>query len=210
MEKINPSGKLALMGTCKGDACADGIQYEWEVYKVKGETAEGKIIWELDEEVMTAVEQYRKELVFVIKKFILTPGKLYRFTLIGGVEGGAKGLTQRNGLTNTPPKNGDCFAEQEEGEAMETLFTFTCEGWEDEDVPLRYEFVYFNDQGAESLFFFGISNVAQGKLPIGDEKNNFTTRMEVRIIDVFDATAKVTLYLKVSNIIHGGFRPPQN
>lgn len=198
MEKINPSGKLALMGTCKGDVCSEDIKYEWEVYKVKNQTAEGKIIWELDEDVMKAVEQYRKELVFVVKKFILTPGKLYRFTLIGGVEGGPKGLSQRNGLTNTPPKNGECVAEQEQGAAMETLFTFRCDGWEDEDVPLRYEFVYFNEQGAESLFLFGISNVAEGKLPLGDEKTNFTTRMEARIIDAFDATAKVTLYVRVS------------
>lgn len=198
MEKINPSGKLALMGVCNGDACGEDIQYEWEVYKVKNQTAEGKIIWELDQDVMIAVEQYRKELVFVVKKFTLTPGKLYRFTLIGGVANGSKGLSQRNGLTNTPPKNGDCFVDHKEGEAMETLFTFSCEGWEDEDVPLRYEFVYFNDQGAESLFFFGVSSVASGTLPLGDEKTNFTTRMEVRIIDAFDATARVTLYVRVS------------
>ena len=191
------------MGKCKGDVCNDpNIQYSWEVYTVKKITNAGQIIWELDTEVMKAVEQYRKELVFVIKKFTLTPEKLYRFTLIGGLEDGAKGLSQRNGFTNTPPTGGKCFSDIEEGEAMESEFTFTCEGWEDPDTPLRYEFVYYNEDGGESLFFFGPSNVAKGKLPLGSESNNYTMKVDVRIIDVFEATTVVTFNVTVSQIIY--------
>ena len=76
---------------------------------------------------------------------------------------------------------------------IRTLFS----GWQDEDVPLRYEYVYFNDQGAESLFFFGVTEQSAGKLPLGDEKNNFTIGMEIRIIDAFDATAVVNFTVKV-------------
>lgn len=200
MEKINPSGKYALMGTCKGDICDDpDMTYEWEVYTVKETTPEGKIIWELDTKVMKAVDQYRKDKVFVIKKFTLTPSKLYRFTLKGGLVDGAQGLAQRNGFTNTPPKGGRCFSDKEEGEAMETMFKFTCEDWEDEDIPLRYEFIYFNGEGAESLFFFGASNIASGKLPMGPEKDNFTIRFEVRIIDVYEATSVVSFNVSVSS-----------
>ena len=186
------------MSTCKGEACKNpDMQYEWEVYTVKEITPEGKIIWELDTHVMKAVEQYRREVVFVIKKFTLTPGKLYRFTLRAGLSDGSKGLAQRNGFTNTPPKGGRCFSDYDEGEAMTTLFTFTCLDWEDEDIPLRYEFVYYNEVGAESLFFFGASNVATGKLPMGAEKDNFTIRFDVRIIDVYEATSVVSFNVTV-------------
>ena len=188
------------MGTCKGDVCEDpNMTYEWEVYTVKEIAKDGKITWELDTKVMQAVEQYRREVVFVIKKFILTPGKLYRFTLKGGLaDGSAKGLAQRNGFTNTPPVGGRCSSDKTQGEAMESLFTFTCNDWDDQDIPLRYEFVYYNDQGAESLFFFGASNVASGKLPMGAEKDNFTIRFDVRIIDVFEATSVVSFNVTVS------------
>jgi len=201
LEKINPSGKFALMGKCIGDACSHpDMRYEWEVYTVKKITDDGKIIWELDVAVMEAVAQYTKDVVFVIKKFTLTPSKLYRFTLKGGIIGGAKGLAQRNGFTNTPPKGGNCFPDTYVGEAMQTTFTFTCENWEDEDLPLRYEFVYYNEIGAESLFLFGASNIASGKLPMGAEKDNFTIRFDVRIIDVYEATSVVSFNVSVSLI----------
>ena len=71
------------MGKCEGEVCGHpDMLYEWEVYTVKDITAEGKIIWELDTKVMEAVDQYRREVVFVVKKFTLTPGKLYRFSFI--------------------------------------------------------------------------------------------------------------------------------
>ena len=71
------------MGTCVGNICKGNIQYAWEVYRAKGTPVPGKKIeWELDEETMEKVQQYTKELVFVVKKFILTPG-IQRFVSIG-------------------------------------------------------------------------------------------------------------------------------
>lgn len=196
--KINPSGKLALMGTCVGNICRGNIGYEWFVFRAKAQAKKDKKIeWKLDKEVMQKVEQYRRELVFVIKKFILTPGRLYRFTLTGGVPGGKKGLAQRNGITNTPPVGGECATNDTMGEAMKTSFKFSCRGWDDEDRPLRYEYVYFNEQGSESLFYFGVAAFSSGKLPLGSEKRNYTIEMEIRIIDAYDATTKLNLSVQV-------------
>ena len=122
---------------------------------------------------------------------------MYRFTLTGGLPGGKKGLAQRNGITNTPPIGGTCTTNDTVGEAMKTLFKFTCHGWMDEDIPLRYEYVYFNEQGAESLFYFGVKESSVGKLPLGNEKENHTIRMEIRIIDAYEATARVNLTVRV-------------
>ena len=210
MNKINPSGKISFIGSCKGIVCGGRILYEWSVYREKIKrnhsanepkkktNPNAKIEWELDDIVTQQVEQYRRELVFVIKKFTLTPGRIYRFTLTAGPPGGNPGLAQRNGVTNIPPQDGNCGTYDIIGEAMTTEFEFWCTGWQDEDKPLRYEFIFFGEDNiTESLFYFGVDSKARATLPAGNEKHNFTLDIEMRVIDIYLATARVRFSIQV-------------
>ena len=200
--KLNPSSKLSMMGKCTGDSCIGNILYDWSIYIKNGTLPNGQIYWILDAYVMKQVEVYRKSLTFVVKKDLLQPDKVYKFKLEGGRLGGSKGLAQRNAITNSPPNGGYCSADTTVGEALETEFMFWCEKWDDEDVPLRYEFVYLNEVGSESLFYFGVDTMARTKLPLGIDKDNFTLVIQFRVIDAFGATAKTTLRVKVRHFLY--------
>ena len=43
--------------------------------------------------------------------------------------------------TNSAPRLGSCSVTPEMGYAVTTEFTISCKEWEDEDLPLTYEFM---------------------------------------------------------------------
>ena len=220
--KINASEKFVLLGTCAGDACDseddacdnvnicnDKTDFEWLVY-IANKPLERKqnIDWHIDEQVIKHVEQYRRRSILVVKRFTLVPGNLYRFILFGRKSGDNKGLAMWYGMTDTPPVNGTCGTYTPVGVAMITEFTFWCDGWIDEDLPLYYEVVYFNKniyingEKAETLFSFGMDNSSSGVLPIGDEDNNYMLPIEIRVIDTYGSIAKVMLTIQVTMYIY--------
>lgn len=99
---------------------------------------------------------------------------------------------------NSPPiqlenaKSG-CFVEPEEGFAVETTFNITCLGWQDEDIPLTYEFVYNTSVGAvinAPITGIGVNRLST-TLPVGDRLQDFEFPVDVHVKDSYgDFTVK--------------------
>ena len=79
---------------------------------------------------------------------------------------------------------------------MDTPFTISCTGWQDDDQPLTYEFAYLNVQ--ESVFF--LSRISYAKsifLPMGHEDNDFKLSLRIRIIDKLGAATTIPFTIQV-------------
>ena len=113
----------------------------------------------------------------------LQPGNEYKVSVIGMVHGRTNGYSESIFSVNIPPRGGTCSVDKPSGYSDETIFSFECEGWTDEDLPLSYEFQYRHWYGVVSQLYEGITPVFSTKLPIGDHHENFTLDFQVKIFD---------------------------
>ena len=100
--------------------------------------------------------------------------------------------------TNSPPKDGRCYANNVTGVALTTKFTFSCEGWVDDDLPLSYEFSYETSSGLSIVLEFGNQSSATTRLPPGDAENDHKITVDITIRDRYGAAAKKNVSVEVS------------
>jgi hypothetical protein len=71
----------------------------------------------------------------------MQPGAEYEFGLLVYADGtGKPGKAYRTVVVNKAPTSGHCIATPPTGLAYNTSFTLQCSGWEDADLPLKYEY----------------------------------------------------------------------
>eukprot|EP00466_Bigelowiella_natans_P018553 jgi/Bigna1/90691/estExt_fgenesh1_pg.C_760099 len=81
--------------------------------------------------------------VLTFSSNVFTPGERYTFevTAIHAVSRGL-GRASVEVQMNLPPAMGSCNVEPARGLSMKTEFRLSCNGWVDDDMPLRYSFRY--------------------------------------------------------------------
>ena len=105
-------------------------------------------------------------------------------------------------LTNEAPKGGACFGSPTRGDALVTKFHIWCDGWEDPDMPLSYEFYYKNDEGKLVLFYYGFHNYTNSELPLGNPARDYTLEIHMKILDIFKSGTHYSLQLQVRIRFH--------
>ena len=128
---------------------------------------------------------------------ILAPGVLYKFVLTAQRQGGHPGYSEYQFTTNSPPVEGTCDVSPASGITLTTKFTFTCTDWQDPDLPLKYEFIYFTNNDLLNVVYQGVQTRKQMNLPAGYEANNFTLDFRVRVIDMIGAFTEVKIPVQV-------------
>ena len=86
---------------------------------------------------------------------------------------------------NKPPRAGSCEVEPKAGFALEDEFTISCQGFEDEDQPLAYEFCFTKTDGEpyESLGYGLQSSRSSILLPNGLKEHDFKIKFAVKVFD---------------------------
>lgn len=135
--------------------------------------------------------------VFTLPKDSLQGSSEYLIRLHGRREKGIRGKTESVFLTNEVPKGGACFRSPTRGNALITKFHIWCEGWNDPDTPLSYEFYYKNDEGKLILFYYGFHNSTLSELPLGNPARDYNLEIHVKVLDFFKGAANYNLLLKV-------------
>ena len=97
---------------------------------------------------------------------------------------------------------GSCSISPLSGVALSTNFTFNCEGWNDPDSPLTYEFSYGNNE-SETLFYYrklpSGTNIKHTEwLSAGEESSNYTHVVTIKIKDSFGSSSKEEFLVQVS------------
>lgn len=119
----------------------------------------------------------------------------------------SQGLAEYNLVTNIPPKGGSCDVTPKTGEELDTIFTFSCGGWQDEYQPLTYEMFYSHPNKSEEypvsplngvLFFFGPSLEShRAILPTGKKENNYSVHVTIVIRDAYGEYVDKKLRIQV-------------
>ena len=84
------------------------------------------------------------------------------------------------------------------GITLVTEFSFSCVNWQDDDLPMHYEFIYFTNSDLLNVVYKGSQPSQHTKLPLGEREKNFTMDFRVRVADMFGAFTEVKTPVQVS------------
>ena len=73
-----------------------------------------------------------------------------------------------------------------------------CSGWQDDNLPLKYQFGYNSSDGIEMIFQSGKSSTATGELPVGDPAMDYKLSIRILVIDALGSSVDMWIDLKVS------------
>ena len=105
-----------------------------------------------------------------------------------------------------PPKGGKCYVVPNAGEELDTIFNFSCSGWNDEHQPLNYEMFFSHPTETlepsshqnSVLFFFGPSLASHKAIfPVGKKKDDYFINIAVRIRDAYGEFVEEKLRIQV-------------
>ncbi|XP_022780269.1 uncharacterized protein LOC111321599 [Stylophora pistillata] len=134
----NPSSKLTFKGYGKARG-GKPINFNWKVKNCSKDGKDCAVPMDLKDFNSTPLDwKY-----LVIKPDKLQGGIRYKIILVGQVGDHEKQKTKQLRVrANIAPSKGNCTITPTEGQALKTLFNLTCNGFNDSDRPLRYEFLY--------------------------------------------------------------------
>lgn len=137
-------------------------------------------------------------------QFVHSSFRLHKFCFLFSE---AQGFAEYNIITNQPPTGGTCDVTPKTGEELETRFTFSCSGWQDEHEPLTYEMFFSHpsdsnkDPGSSPngvLFFFGPSLAkAEFSFTAGKEEEDRLIEIVVVIKDAYGESVENKLQIQV-------------
>jgi hypothetical protein len=150
---------------------------------------------------------------------LLLGGFTYSFTLTSRIEApGVDSSLTVTVMVNSPPKLGSFIISPAEGEELTTLFSFSCARWQDDDLPLQYQFSYLTFTGNKlTMRSIAETSFTSLTLPAGENsRGNFiqgiadvfdsylanvssSVMVKVRTSSVFEDSTKVQAFLEQSS-----------
>ncbi|KAK3274984.1 hypothetical protein CYMTET_16864 [Cymbomonas tetramitiformis] len=194
LTKVNPNEKLTLTATVISYAAADTLELAWEA-----EVADSS--FELAEAAMTPLLDSTS---LVVAKNTLRAGGAYLFRLRATDANGPSSASLLVEV-NTAPSGGAAAAAPLEGVAMTTAFTLSALGWEDDDVPLWYQWKYqIRGAGTDNLtlteFSSGGDDVTTMLPTAGLEQERRVVVVVVSVKDALGAMASAVTEVAVTPV----------
>ena len=196
--KLNPSGRMALQGMCTSASCHGNLIFKWAILKDLNNFSNISL-WTEISEIRELITTRVVSKSLVTRPGVLTPDTRYKFILTAQRQGRYRGYSEYHVTSNSPPVGGVCNVSQTSGVSLITEFTFACDNWQDPDLQLQYEFIYFTDNNLLNVAYKGIKTSLTSKLPAGESKNNFTIDFRVRVINMLGTFTEVRTPVQVRN-----------
>ena len=185
---MSASNKFRVTSECPNLAC-NGSVYEWHLEKLEEDTATWMNVAILPDMTSTGVTAKN----MIIKQKALPSGTKFRLSLAVTSLFGSEGFGVLEFETAGKPYGGECSALVQEGIALETEFTFECQGWEDKNTPLAYEFRV----GKDTISFGNSPKSVSTVLPAGQEEDDFKLVTNIYIKNTVGVAAVKVLHVKV-------------
>lgn len=201
--KVTLEDNLELEVRCNGDQCGEVKSYTWKLFQIR-RTAN---TWTVSDVVNVRVNSYmngRRVIISDILNLRDDSVMTIDYTVRVFAEFDFYNVVTANlsFVVNSPPRGftseAGCAISPKEGEAISTDFFISCWAWNDEDIPLTYEFRYQSAYGILLIQSGNLQNLSS-KLPIGDSAKDFLLELEVLVRDTLNAFTKKKLFVKVSN-----------
>ena len=179
-----------------GLSCGGSLNYKWSLFQDTSNTSD-KSQWVEVSEIQQLIRTRLSSTTLVTYPRILAPDVRYKFVLSAQRQGGYPGYSEYQVTTNSPPVNGTCDVSPVSGVTLTTEFTFMCTDWQDPDLPLQYEYIYFTNNDLLNVAYQGVQRNKKMDLPAGEKENNFTIDFRVRVVDMFGEFTEVTIPVQV-------------
>ena len=196
--KLNPSERMALQGMCTSASCHGNLIFKWTILKDLNNFSNISL-WTEISEIRELISTRVVSKSLVTRPGVLTPDTRYKFILTAQRQDRYRGYSEYHVTSNSPPVGGVCNVSQTSGVSLITEFTFACDNWQDPDLQLQYEFIYFTDNNLLNVAYKGVKTSLTSKLPAGESKNNFTIDFRVRVINMLGTFTEVRTPVQVRN-----------
>ena len=201
--KASTSKEMVLHSLCKGQSCGIISSYYWSILvsEIDGSRVSWTQMGNLNDFTSTTIDG--PDLVIRRKMSTtnasLANDKRYKVCVTVEVDERSQLRAEYYFLTNSPPrvKRRGCQVTPSHGTATITEFTFYCEDFVDEDMPLRFQFAYVSNLGTLMVLQNSESNTLTTTLPLGEKERLYMVHLIVQIFDSQGDSVTETLKVKV-------------
>lgn len=202
--KLNAKKKIAVRGRVKAIGFKVNLDYSFVLVDGYGYESDisNLVLVSPPSEVTSATTRLNQRFGVYFKKNALESGK-YRFRVSANTTA-CSSYSETEFTVNGPPIEGNLVVTPVSGTVLDTEFTFRADQFNDdpEDYPLKYQFGYYElIDGEETASIISLPNQRKSRkfsLPQGDENNNNTLRVFVRVFDKFGASVTTEKTIQVS------------
>ena len=194
---MSASNKFRVTSECPNLAC-NGSVYEWLLEKLEEDTATWMNVAILPNMTSTGVTAKN----MIIKQKALPSSTKFRLSLVVTSLVGSEGFGVLEFETAGKPYGGECSASVQEGIALETEFTFECQGWEDKNTPLTYEF----RAGKDTISYGNSPKSVSTVLPAGHQVDDYKLAIRIYIKNSVGVAVVKILHVKVRSSWYTGIK----
>jgi hypothetical protein len=216
---INPDQSLTVLGTVRIPASLKCV-LNWSTdSSVTGLALTKTALTPLFSSISASADGLNLPINLKLSPNVLLGGFIYSFTLTSRLESPGVGSSLTvTVVVNSPPKLGNFIIAPAEGEELTTLFSFSCARWQDDNLPLQYQFSYLTSTGNKlTMRSIAETSFTSLTLPAGENSrgNNIqgiadvfdsylanvssSTLVKVRTSSVFEDSTKVQAFLEQSS-----------
>ncbi|XP_068673513.1 polycystin-1-like [Montipora foliosa] len=180
--KVNPATKMSLRGAAQSSGNKKISEYKWTIKECLNNKDNCK---DVSKDEYTLPKDMKQDFLIIPAGFFKGGRVGYKVVLEGGFHKSEWGMVSKTLKVNEPPTAGNCVVKPAKGEPLAPKFNVSCEGFQDVDKPLSYEFFYSMDNGAtrKSLGNGFKSFRAAIRLPYGDQKYDYMIKFFVKVAD---------------------------
>ncbi|CAH1781666.1 unnamed protein product, partial [Owenia fusiformis] len=193
--KVTSDSKISMAAHCTNCQQQSDLSFDWSIGSLGCN-------FTMDWATMSFTEQSSQAVSF--KPGIFPKGCSFILTVTGVKKSGAgldSGFASFGFTTNTPPiaPYSSCTVLPSIGVTLFDEFDIHCEKFQDEDIPVTYEFYYKKDSdNAGSMLGSSDASELQGvQLAPGDSANNYTVEIHINATDYLQTTTMEVVTLQV-------------
>lgn len=187
---ISASSKLRVTSQCPNAACS-GSEYHWLLKELNDDGRR----WNPTAISPSMISTPMNANNIIFRKNALKSASKFALKLIARSPAGTEGFSILEFETASAPVGGNCSASVYEGIALETEFTFGCFGWQDENIPISYEF----RAGKDPISYGKSATSVPTVLPAGQSTDDYQLPINIVIKNSVGVAIVNTLYVKVSS-----------
>jgi hypothetical protein len=216
---INPDQSLTVLGTVSIPASLKCV-LNWSTdSSITGLDLTKAALTPLFSLVPVSTDSLNLPINLKLSPNVLLGGFTYSFTLTSNLESPGIGSSLTvTVVVNSPPKLGNFIISPSEGEELTTLFSFSCARWQDDNLPLQYQFSYLASTGNKlTMRSIAETSFTSLTLPAGENSRGYSIQgvadvfdsylanvsssalVKVRTSSVFDDSTKVQAFLEQSS-----------
>ena len=191
------SSAISFRTDCSTASCPRSLKYHWKLLGKNSNLLYSNWIPHTNFSNFLATKEDSQNLV--VKQQMLVPGWSYRITVDALSPDGSYGWAAYQFDTLDAPSGGTCHVTQLNTEATVGVWlNISCHGWDDNRVPLKYEFYHASDDGEHDMLSYGVQSVAV--VHISPLLGETIVRLKVDIVNIAGVAREIELSIKVCTV----------